>query len=66
MLFISMLVLEKIFVEGSNYPFYLSGYTLFVTLQKLAYFSQLTFLWPNSLLGYSTVIGYSRPYMKKG
>ena len=46
MLFISMLVLEKIFLEGSNNLFYPTGYTLFVTLQKLAYFSQLTFLWP--------------------
>ena len=41
MLFISMLVLEK-FLEGSNGLFYPPGYTLFVTLQRLAYFSQLT------------------------
>ena len=48
MLFISMLVLEKIFSEGSNNLFYLPGYTLFVTVRKLAYFSQLTFLWPKN------------------
>ena len=48
MLFISMLVLEKTLSEGSNYLFYPSGYTLFVTLRKLAYFSQLTFLWPKN------------------
>ena len=47
-LFISMLVLEKIYLEGSNYLFYPPGYTLFVTLRKLAYFSQLTFLWPKN------------------
>ena len=43
-----MLVLEKIFLEGSNYLFYPPGYTLFVTLRKLAYFSQLTFLRPKN------------------
>ena len=35
----------KNFLEGSNYLFYPPGYTLFVTLRKLAYFSQLTFIW---------------------
>ena len=48
MLFLSMLVLEKIFLEGSNYLFNSPGYTLFVTLRKLAYFGQLTFLWPKN------------------
>ena len=48
MLFVSMLVLEKILLEGSNYLFYPAGYTLFVTMRKLAYFSQLTFLWPKN------------------
>ena len=48
MLFISMLVLEKFVLEGSNYLFYPPGYTLFVTLRKLAHFSQLTFLWPKN------------------
>ena len=43
-----MLVLEKIFLEGSNYLFHPSGYTLFVTSRKLAYFSQLTFIWPKN------------------
>ena len=36
------------FFEGSNYLFYPPGYTLFVMLRKLAYFSQLTFLWPKN------------------
>ena len=37
-----MLVLEKkFFLEGSNNLFFPPGYTLFVTLRKLAYFSQL-------------------------
>ena len=40
--------LKEIFLEGSNYLFYLPGYTLFVMLRKLAYFSQLTFLWPKN------------------
>ena len=48
MLFISKLVLEKILLEGSNYLFYPPGYILFVTLRKLAYFSQLTFLLPKN------------------
>ena len=48
MFFISMLVLEKIFLEEINYLFYSPGYTLFVTLRKLAYFSQVTFLWPEN------------------
>ena len=43
--FISMLVHEKIFLEGSNYLFNPFGYTLFVTLRMLAHFSQLTFLY---------------------
>ena len=34
----------KDFLEGNNCLFYPPGYTLFVTLRKLAYFSQLTFL----------------------
>ena len=42
--FISVLVLETKFLEGSNYLFYPPGYILFVTLRKLAYFSRLTFL----------------------
>ena len=40
-----MLVFEKIFLEESNYLFYPPDYILFVTLRKLAYFSQLTFPW---------------------
>ena len=36
--------LKKDFLEGSNNLFDPPGYTLFVTLRKLAYFSQLTFL----------------------
>ena len=47
MLFISMLVLEKI-LEESNYLLYPPGYTLSVTLRKLAYFGQLTFQWPKN------------------
>ena len=42
-LFISMMVLEDFFWrEAIIYLFYLPGHTLFVTLRKLAYFSQLT------------------------
>ena len=48
MLFISMLVLEKMFFGGKQLPVLPPGYTVFVTLQKLAYFSQLTFLWPKN------------------
>ena len=39
---------KKMFLEGSNNLFFPPGYTLFVTLQKLAYFSRLTFLWPQN------------------
>ena len=38
-------LLKKV-LEGSNFLFYFPGYTLHVTLRKLAYFSQLTFLRP--------------------
>ena len=38
--------LKKNFLEGSNNLFYPTGYTLFVTLRKLAYFSQLTYYDP--------------------
>ena len=33
---------RKNFLEGSNFLFYSPGYTLFVRLRKLPYFSQLT------------------------
>ena len=48
LMFTTILDLEKIFLDGSNYLFYPPGYTLFVTSQKLAYFSQLIFLWPKN------------------
>ena len=55
MLFISYMCFKKVymcfkrfFLEGSNSLFYPPGYTLFVTLRKLAYFSQLTFIWPEN------------------
>ena len=38
----------KDFLVGSNCMFYPPSYTLFVTLRKLAYFSQLTFIWPKN------------------
>ena len=38
----------KGFFGGKQLPVFVPGYTLFVTLQKLAYFSQLTFLWPKN------------------
>ena len=48
MLFISMLVLEKDFFGGKQLPVLPPDYILFVTLRKLAYFSQLTFPWPKN------------------
>ena len=58
MLLISILVLEKIFLDGSNYLFYPPGYTLLVTLRKLAYFSQLTFIWPKNEVDYNFLVNF--------
>ena len=36
------------FLEGSNHLFNPLATPCFVTLRKLAYFSQLTFMWPKN------------------
>ena len=50
--FASMLVLEKNF-GGKQWTVLTPGYTLFVTLRKLAYFSRSTFLWPKTEVNYN-------------
>ena len=39
---------RKGFFRGKQLPVLPPGYTLFVTLRKLAYFSPLSFLWPKN------------------